>query len=85
MTSDLRKLVIDWLDDNHHFGDAEMMIDGDDNKSFMANGILDSMGMVSLIIYLESTCGVEIDRTDLRPENFDSLRRIVNYVSALPA
>jgi len=27
----LRKIVIDWLDDNYHFGDAEQLIGGDED------------------------------------------------------
>ena len=34
----LRRLVIDWLDDNFHFGDAEALIGDDEDKSFLKNG-----------------------------------------------
>ena len=37
----MRRTVIDWLDDNYHFGEAETLIDGDDEKSFLKYGILD--------------------------------------------
>ena len=80
----LRKLVIDWLDDNYHFGDAESMIDGDDEKSFLQSGILDSLGFVSLVLFLENSCNVTIDRAKLSPENFDSLGKIVRFVVPLP-
>jgi acyl carrier protein len=83
-TARLRSLVIDWLDDNYHFGEAENLIGGDDDKSFLRNGILDSLGFVKLILFLEQACGVEVDRKDLSPANFDSLRKIVNYVATLP-
>ncbi len=82
--SRLRKLVIDWLDDNYHFGDAEMMLGGDDEKSFLQNGILDSLGFVKLILFLEDSFAVKIDIKDIRPANFDSLGKIVRYVSAMP-
>ncbi len=83
MTENLRQMVIDWLDDNYHFGDAETMIGGDDEKSFLESGILDSLGFVSLVLYLENTCEITIDRASLSPENFDSLGKIVRYVSSL--
>ncbi len=76
----LRKLVVDWLDDNYHFGDAESMIDGDDEKSFLQSGILDSLGFVSLVLFLENNCHVAIDRARLSPENFDSLGKIIRFV-----
>ena len=80
----VRKLVVDWLDDNYHFGEAEALIAGDDDRSFLRNGILDSLGFVKLVLFLESTCGVTIDRKDLSPANFDSLLKIVTYVTRLP-
>ena len=79
----LRKTVVDWLDDNYHFGDAENLIDGDDERSFLKSGILDSLGFVSLVLFLENNCSIEIDRSSLSPENFDSLGKIVRYVSPL--
>jgi acyl carrier protein len=81
----LRRMVIDWLDDNYHFGDAEALIGDDEDKSFLKNGILDSLGFVKLILFLEDACKVEIDRKDLSPANFDSLHKIVTYVSTLGA
>ncbi|MEZ5660714.1 MAG: hypothetical protein R3E83_20060 [Burkholderiaceae bacterium] len=56
----LRTLVIDWLDDEIHFGEAEALI-GDDERSFLGNGILDSLGFVKLILHLENSCGVRLD------------------------
>ncbi|NJN64507.1 MAG: helix-turn-helix domain-containing protein [Acidobacteria bacterium] len=66
----LRRIVIDWLDDNFHFGDAETLIGADEDKSFLQNGILDSLGFVKLVLFLETTCGVTIDRKDIAPANF---------------
>jgi acyl carrier protein len=83
-SSTLRSRVVEWLDDNYHFGDTETLLAGDDEKSFLRNGILDSLGFVKLMLFLEDTFAVRIDRKDIRPENFDSLGRIVRYVSVLP-
>jgi hypothetical protein len=41
----VRRGVIDWLDDNHHFGEAESLI-GDDEASFLDKGVLDSLGKI---------------------------------------
>ncbi len=71
--------MIDWLDDNFHFGDAEGLI-GADDRSFLDNGILASLGFVQLVVYLEDSYKVTIDRKDLTRENFDSLAKIVTYV-----
>jgi acyl carrier protein len=81
--NDLRQLVIDWLDDNYHFGDALAKI-GDDDASFLKRGVLDSLGFVQLVLYLEKTLKLKIDRKSLNAQNFDSLNKIVSYVVAHP-
>lgn len=80
----VRQAVVDWLDDNYHFGDTETLLGGDDEKSFLQNGILDSLGFVKLVLFLEDTFGLSIDRKDLSPANFDGLGKIVRYLLAQP-
>jgi acyl carrier protein len=84
MTSNpVRQVVIDWLDDRYHFGDAERLI-GSDDRSFLEGGILDSLGFVQLVLHLEDTYHIKINRKDLSPKNFDSLAKIVLYVTTHP-
>lgn len=78
----LRQLVIDWLDDNFHFGDAESLIT-DDELSFMDNGVLTSLGFVQLILHLEDTLGIRIDQAKLTRENFDGMGKILRYLTPL--
>ena len=80
----LRSVLIDWLDDNYHFGDTESLLNGDDEKSLMQSEILDSLGFVSLVLFLENSCSVKIDRASLSPENFDSIGKIIRFVTPLP-
>ncbi|HKV75108.1 MAG TPA: acyl carrier protein [Gemmatimonadales bacterium] len=79
----VRRAVIDWLDDNYHFGEAEQKI-GNDDRSFLENGVLDSLGFVKLVLYLEDTFRIKIDRKSISPRNFDSLGKIATYVTAQP-
>ncbi len=55
----------------------------DESDSLIENGVLDSVGMLSLINFIESKYSISIDEEDLMPENFDSLKAIKNYVSSL--
>ena len=83
-SSELRVVVIDWLDDNYHFGDAAALVT-DDDMSFLEHGILTSIGFVELIAYLEDTLGIRIDPADLSRDNFDGMNKIVTYVTAVLA
>jgi acyl carrier protein len=79
-TAPVRQSVIDWLDDNYHFGDAATLIKSDD-MSFLDHGVLDSLGFVQLILHLEKSFRIRIERKDLSRVNFDSLGKIVTYVT----
>jgi acyl carrier protein len=79
----LRQTIIEWLDDNYHFGEAQNLIKSDD-QSFLQSGVLDSLGFVELVLFLEKTYALKINRKELSPKNFDSLGKIVTYVQAHP-
>lgn len=79
----LRKVVVDWLDDNYHFGEANNVLKSDD-QSFLQGGVLDSLGFVQLVIFLEKTQKIRIDRKQLSPKNFDSMNKIIAYVTGHP-
>lgn len=78
---EMRQVLIDWLDDHHHFGEAESKI-GNDDASFLDNGILDSLGFVALVVYLEDKFRITIDRKSLNRENFNSVNQILDFVIA---
>ena len=79
----LRRLIIEWLDDNYHFGEAEAKLGGDD-ASWLKGGVLDSLGFVQLILHLENTLKLKINRKEISPKNFDSMNKILVYVTAHP-
>jgi acyl carrier protein len=83
MQQEVRRAVIDWLDDKYHFGDAESMIQSDE-MSLIDHGVLDSLGFVNLTLFLEERYGLRIDRKSLTRENFDALGKIVAYVTGHP-
>lgn len=51
-----------------------------DDDSFLATGIIDSLGVMQLVTFVESEIGAQVPDTDLVPENFDSITRIEAYV-----
>lgn len=81
--SAIREQLIEWLDDNYLFGDADELIT-DDTLSWLENSILDSLGFVQLILHLEKTYSLELDRKDITRENFDGMRKVIEYVMAHP-
>jgi len=58
-------------------GDGELL---KDDTSFLEQGILDSTGILELIMFLEESFGIKIEDDDLVPENLDSLERIAAFL-----
>jgi acyl carrier protein len=51
-----------------------------DGDSFLRNSILDSLGMLELVAFLEKEFGIKVMDSELVPENLDSLVRVCAFV-----
>jgi len=63
---------------NFLFGDGGSI---EEDTSFMEKGIIDSTGMLELIMFLEETYNIKIEDDELVPDNLDSLRNIGAFLS----
>ena len=45
-------------------------------------GVIDSMGMWPLIVFVESRFGIKVEDTDLMQENFRTLRALIKFIEA---
>ncbi len=52
-----------------------------DGDSFLQTGIIDSMGMLELVAFLERTHGLKIPDDELIPENLDSVDSICRFLA----
>jgi acyl carrier protein len=62
-----------------HFPSARKQALGDDDH-LLANGVVDSLGILDLVAYLEREFGITITDDDLVPEHFESLGRMSRFV-----
>lgn len=51
-------------------------------SDLLASGVIDSLSVMDLVIFLESQYSVELTPADLRPDNFRTLARITALVHA---
>lgn len=51
------------------------------DESLTQSGVLDSMGVLELIMFIEERFGLSVPDEDALPENLDSINRITAYVS----
>ncbi len=62
-----------------HFPSARNHPVGEDDQ-LLANGILDSLGVLDLVGYLEQEFGIAVSDEDLVPEHFETLRHLTAFV-----
>ncbi len=48
--------------------------------SFLEAGIVDSTGILELLMFLEEAFGVEVEDEEVLPSNFDSVERLTRYI-----
>jgi acyl carrier protein len=83
---DYEMTIKHFIIDTFLFGDGSLL---QSDTSFLETGIIDSTGMLSLILFLEETFDISVDEDELIPENLDSLQNLVHYLgrkkSQIPA
>ena len=50
------------------------------DASLIEGGIIDSLGVLSLVGFLEETFGIAVADDDMIPENLDSIRALTTFV-----
>jgi acyl carrier protein len=50
------------------------------DTDLLEQGILDSLGVLKLVIFLEQTFGIQVEDEDVVPENFQTLNIIAKFV-----
>jgi len=78
-TMELRDQIHGFVVENFLFGDLDPL--RDDEMSLLDNGIMDSVGVMELVAFLEQDMGLSIDDSELVPENLDSIRNLVGFVT----
>lgn len=54
----------------------------EENTSFLESGLIDSMGVLELVDFLEGQFGIEVGDAELVPENLDSIGNICRYLES---
>jgi acyl carrier protein len=76
---DIEKQVRDFIVDNYLFGNEEEAPDPE--ASFLELQLMDSTGVLELVLFLETTFGFSVADEELTPDNLDSIRKIGKFVS----
>lgn len=75
---EMRQKLRHFILENYLFSDDETALGDDD--SFLDGGILDSMGILELIEYLDEGLGVKVEGDELVPDNLDSINSLLKFI-----
>ncbi|HWQ05161.1 MAG TPA: acyl carrier protein [Longilinea sp.] len=51
-----------------------------DDTSFLENGIIDSMNVLELVMFVEQKFGVKVEDAEIVPDNFDSIIKLSAFI-----
>jgi acetyltransferase-like isoleucine patch superfamily enzyme/acyl carrier protein len=81
--AEVRAAIMEWLDDTRHFGEAESLVTSD-AMSLREGGLLDSLGLVELVLMLEARFGITLDRDLVTRQENQSINALIDLVTAPP-
>ena len=76
---DIKPQIRDYIAKNILYSDNGF--EYDDDASFLEEGIVDSVGIMELVLFIEETFGMPVDDEDLTPDNFDSVSKLAGYIT----
>ncbi len=78
MTNDYSTQIRDYVAKNLLFSDSGFNYD--DDASFLDEGIIDSLGIIELVTFVEKQFGVSVADHELVPDNFDSVKKLDTFI-----
>jgi acyl carrier protein len=51
-----------------------------DDASFLQEGIIDSLGVVELVAFVQKQFAISVDQSEVTPDHFDSVAKLAAFV-----
>ncbi len=80
MTESVENTVANYIAENILFSRNGYPYPSD--ASFLENGIIDSMNVLELVMFVEEKFKVKVDDSEIVPENFDSVSKLAAYITS---
>ena len=75
----IRKKIREFVISNFHLEDGSKL---SNEISFLEEGIIDSIGVLELVSFLEETFEFRVEDEEIIPDNFDSVDKLVIFVNS---
>jgi len=75
---DIKEQIRQYLAENFLFSDNGFNLSDDD--SFLEEEVVDSTGVMELVLFVEDNFGVSVADEEIIPDNFDSVNQLAAYI-----
>jgi acyl carrier protein len=78
MNMTMKKTIRHYIMENLLFTEDESSLQ--DSDSFLDGGIIDSTGVMEIIMFIEETFGIKVNDDEMLPANLDSVDNLAAFV-----
>jgi len=78
MNMTMKKTIRHYIMENLLFTEDESVLQ--DNDSFLDGGIIDSTGVMEIIMFIEETFAIKVDDNEMLPANLDSVDNLTAFI-----
>lgn len=75
----MKHIIRQYILGNLLFTDDESALQ--DSESFLDGGIIDSTGVMEIILFIEETFGIKVTDDEMLPVNLDSVDNLVAFIT----
>lgn len=75
---EIKERVREFIVANCLFGDTNFPLS--DDTALLESGIIDSTGVIELVLFISDEFGVEVPPEDMLPENLNSIACLASYI-----
>ncbi len=77
----MNELIIKYITQNLHGGNTDLAISSEDD--LLGSGLVESMGMMKIIQFIEEEFTIKVAPQDMTIENFMTVGDMVNYIESV--
>lgn len=74
----VKDVIMNFIKENFIMGRSEIDLKSD--QSLLESGIIDSTGVLELVMFIEEKYSIKIEDEELVPENLDSIDNIIKFL-----
>lgn len=78
MSMNMKKTIKQYILENLLFTEDESFLQ--DSDSFLDGGIIDSTGVMEIILFIEDAFDIKVDDNEMLPANLDSVDNLATFI-----